>query len=146
MAYTESDLSATVKAIREIVASDDYNSTDEALAAIASVIGSSKVTFDAEAIKARFVEIYYPSYPGTQLMALELALGTAAASSDLKYLAAARIFSADDGHPGPDGIEPEILAICNIILDDDDDDGSHPAPKPRWIIEWGLRRRQQYRP
>jgi hypothetical protein len=146
MSYAKSDLLETVMNIKEIIDSDEYGTTDVALAAIAEAIESSTVSDRANALKASFHRFYYDYPLNSQLKALELALAEVSASDALKYLAAARIFSADDTYPGPDNVDPEILAICDLYPDDDGDDHSQPKPRPRWVVEWGLRRRRQHVP
>ncbi len=145
MAYTESELLKTVGDIKQIVASDNYETADDALAEIANVIKTTSLKDCADSIKSRFEKEYYnDSFHGPQLNALELALGEGAASPDLKYLAAAWLCFSPNGLLAPDDVEPEILAICNIVLDEDEDDDGAPEPKPRWIREWG--RRPQHQP
>jgi hypothetical protein len=148
MSHAKIDLSETVMNIKEIVESE-HPTTDVALAAIAEAIELSSVSDDAKKIKASFKKFHWDRpwpNPNSQLKALELALAEMSASEDLKYLAAAKIFSADDDFPGPDNVDPEILAICDLYPDDDGDDHSQPKPRPRWIVEWGLRRRRQHVP
>jgi hypothetical protein len=57
MAYTESELLKAVGKIKLIVASDNYDTANDALAEIANVIEMSSLKDCADSIKARFEEV-----------------------------------------------------------------------------------------
>jgi hypothetical protein len=57
MAYTESELWKAVGKIKLIVASDNYDTANDALAEIANVIEMSSLKDCADSIKARFEEV-----------------------------------------------------------------------------------------
>jgi hypothetical protein len=143
---SETELSEIVEKIKLVIESDKYDLTDLALSEIADIIESSRANVFAAELKQNFEDVYFPDSPYTQIKALDFSLGNLVSSTNVRYLAAARIFSSFPGLLRPDEVDEEILAICEIDLDDDEGDSGRPQPKPRWIREWGLRRRMTYQP
>lgn len=138
MPAKRSDLIAVVHDIGRVIGSDKIKTLEEAQSAVSSVIDESPLSTPANTVGCRFWA-EWRSCNGPQLTALDLALGRFAAHPEVRYLAVARIFSAPLYPFNADDLWDDVLAICYIEFDDDE--GPAAQPKPRWIREWGLRRK-----
>jgi hypothetical protein len=140
MSYKREDLLATNAKIKDIIESDKYETSQQVQCAVSRVIFDSPVSAPANTLGDRFWA-EWKNCTGPQLTALDLALEHLAADPDVRRLVVARVFSAPPYPFNADHLWDDVLAICNIKFDDDDQ-GPPDQPKPPWMTELGLKRKR----